>query len=169
MEVMLTVTNFFENLSQLILSNPLFEPLGVFFVFIWSVIPSAKTIPVEIFIFALLQSGASPIVLVIIASFGAVTGDFVLYLLGRGVFHTIRRRKKDLARADHLLHKYRLPIFLGTPFAGLIGDTVVFVAGLERIGFKRMLPFLLIGQFSRFTIGMLALLGIIQLPEFLGI
>lgn len=169
MEAMSAITGFFEHLSQQILSNPLFEPLGVFFIFIWSVIPSAKTIPVEIFIFALLEAGASPIVLVIIASVGAITGDFVLYLLGRGVFRAVKRRKKDMARADHLLRKYRLPIFFVTPFFGLIGDTVVFVAGLERIGFKKMLPFLAVGQFSRFTIGMLAILGIIQLPEFLGI
>lgn len=169
MEFFSPLTNFFENLSQQILSNPLFEPLGILFVFIWSVIPSAKTIPVEIFIFALLQTGVSPFILIIIASLGAISGDYVIYLIGRGVIRAVRRKPKEMARADHLLHKYRHPIFLTTPFFGLVGDSIVFLAGIERIGFIRMLPFLIIGQFSRFTIGMFALLGLIQLPEFFGI
>ncbi len=169
MGAMLTITNFFENFADQIISHPMFESFGSFFVFIWSVIPSAKSIPVEIFILALLQTGVSPIILVIVASFGALTGDYVLYLLGRGIIHAIRRKPKELARADHLLHKYRHPIFLATPFLGIIGDTIVFVAGVERVGFRKIIPFLIIGQFGRFTIGMFALLGIIQLPEFFGI
>jgi len=169
MEAMVTISNFFQHLADQIIANPLFESLGVFFVFIWSVIPSAKTVPVEFFLFVLLQSGVSPILLVIIASLGALAGDFIIYLIGRGVFHAIRGKPKDIARADHLLHKYRHPIFFATPFLGIFGDSIVFVAGIERVGFKRILPYLVIGQFTRFTIGMFALLGIIQLPEFIGI
>lgn len=169
MEAMVTITNFFQHLADQIMANPLFESFGVFFIFLWSLIPSAKTIPVEIFIFALLQTGVSPIVLVLIASLGALAGDFILHLIGRGVIHAIRGKPKEIARADHLLHKYRLPIFLATPFLGIVGDTIIFVAGIEHIRFRKMLPFLIIGQFSRFTIGMLALLGIVHLPEFLGI
>jgi len=169
MEFMIDISNFFQDISDKIISHPMFESFGAFFVFIWSVIPSAKTVPVEIFILALLQTGVSPVLLVVVASLGAVTGDYVLYLIGRGVIHAVRRKPRELARADHLLHKYRHPIFLATPFLGIIGDTIVFVAGIERIGFKRISIFLLIGQFGRFTIGMLVLLGIIQLPEFFGI
>ncbi len=162
------IINFFQGLFDSLISNPVFESLGVFAVYIFTLIPSAKAIPVEILSFPLLQAGVSPVILVIMAWLGAITGDYILYMLGRGVFHAVKRKSKELAKADHLLHKHRY-IFLATPYLGVIGDTVVFVAGLERIGFKRLLPFILIGHLSRFTIGMLALLGLVQLPEFLGI
>ena len=89
-----------------------------------------------------------------------------MYLLGRGAHRLFTKKKKELAEADHLLHKYRFPIFLIAPFTGVFGDIIVFVAGAERIGFARILPFLLTGQFLRMTIGMLGLLGLIQLPQF---
>jgi membrane protein YqaA with SNARE-associated domain len=165
---MVAIIDLFNDLVNQIASNPFLESLGVFFIFIFTTIPSAKSIPVEIFSFPLLQSGVSPVLLVLMAWLGAVTGDYILYLAGRGVFHVVKRKSKKLASADHLLHKYRY-IFLVTPYLGLIGDSVVFVAGVERIGFKRLLPFILIGHLSRFTIGMLALLGVVQLPELLGI
>lgn len=161
--------NFFDQFADLILANPLFESLGFVFIFLWSLIPSLKTVPVEIFELPLLQAGLSPVALIIFASLGAITGDYILYLGGRGVFKLFKRKSREIARADHLLHKYRQPIFFFTGFLGVIGDAIVFVAGLERIGFRKILPYLIIGQFSRFAIGMLALLGIIQLPEFLGI
>ena len=157
-----------DQLAEQIIAHPLFATLGTFFVFIWTVIPSAKSIPVEILSLPLFEAGVSPVVLVLMAWGGAVLGDYILYLAGRGVFHVIKRKSKELARADHLLHKYRF-IFLVTPFLGIIGDSIVFVAGLERIGFRRLLPFVVIGHFVRFTLGMIALMGLIMLPEFLGI
>ncbi len=166
-QVFIDLFNFFQELANQIIINPLFATFGTFFVFVWTIIPSVKTIPVEILSFPLLQSGVSPIALVLVAWLGSVAGDYILYLAGRGVFHVFKRTSKELARADHLLHKYRF-IFLVTPFLGIIGDTVVFVAGLERIGFRRLLPYVLIGQFVRFTLGMIALMGIIQIPEFFG-
>jgi membrane protein YqaA with SNARE-associated domain len=159
---------FFQELANQIITHPLFATFGTFFVFVWTVIPSAKSLPVEILSFPLLETGVSPVVLVLMAWGGAILGDYILYLAGRGIFHVIHKKSKELAKADHLLHKYRF-IFLVTPFLGVIGDTIVFVAGLERIGFRRLLPFILIGHFIRFTVGMIALMGIIMLPEFLGI
>lgn len=167
-QVMTDFLNFFQEISTEIISHPLFTTIGTFFVFLWTVIPSAKSIPVEILSFPLLEAGVSPVVLIIMAWAGAILGDYIIYLAGRGIFHAIHRKSKELAKADHLLHKYRF-IFLATPFLGLIGDTIVFVAGLERIGFKRLLPFILIGHFVRYSVGMIALLGIIQIPEYFGI
>jgi len=165
--VLIDLFNFFQELANQIILHPLFATFGTFFVFVWTIIPSVKSIPVEILSFPLLQSGVSPVVLVIVAWLGAVAGDYILYLAGRGVFHVVKRKSKELAKADHLLHKYRF-IFVVTPFLGIIGDSIVFVAGIERIGFRRLLPLILIGHFVRFTLGMIALMGIIQIPEFFG-
>ena len=61
-----------------------------------------------------------------------------------------------------------MPIFLITPFAGIFGDIIIFVAGAERIGFMRILPFIFTGQILRMAIGILGLLGLVQLPQIFG-
>ena len=158
-----------NNFTQQIVQSPEFQQYGILILFLWTIIPSIKAIIPEFFSFALLMAGKTPVQLIIVSSLGATIGDYVLYLLGRGSFRLFKGRNKDIAEADHLLHRFRLPIFLGTPFLSIIGDAIVFTAGVERIGFIRIVPFLLTGQFLRMTIGMLALLGIISLPEFFGI
>lgn len=162
------IVDFFNELTQVIAQSPEFQAFGLFILFLWTIIPSVKSIVPEFFALPLLLSGMSPAVLIMVSATGATIGDFVLYLLGRGT-HRLFKGKKDLARADHLLHKYRLPIFLATPFLSVFGDIIVYVAGFERIGFMKILPFIFVGQFFRMTVGMLVLLGILQLPEFFGI
>jgi len=158
----------FSDFSEAIQASPEFQAFGLVILFLWTIIPSVKSILPEFFSLPLLTAGVMPLVLITVSALGATVGDYVLYLLGRGT-HRVFKGKKDLARADHLLHKYRLPIFIGTPFFGVIGDIIVYVAGFERIGFMRILPFILVGQFLRMSVGMLALLGLIQLPDFFGL
>jgi membrane protein YqaA with SNARE-associated domain len=157
----------FSEFSDAITASPEFQAFGVVILFLWTIIPSVKSIVPEVFSFPLLTSGISPIILITVSALGATVGDYVLYLLGRGT-HRLFKGKKELARADHLLHKYRLPIFVGTPFLGTIGDIIVYVAGFERVGFIRILPFILAGQFLRMSLGIFALMGLIQLPDFFG-
>jgi len=167
--VLETILQFFTQFSNDLIASPLFQTLGLVILFFWTIIPSVKSILPEVFSFPLLLAGTHPLVLIFVSAIGATVGDYVLYVLGRGSHRIFKGSGKDLARADHLLHKFRLPIFLTTPFLGIFGDIIVFVAGLERIGFMRILPFVLSGQIIRMTIGILALMGIIQLPDFLGI
>ncbi len=157
----------FTEFSDAITASPEFQTFGVVILFLWTLIPSVKSVLPEVFSFPLLTSGISPIILITVSALGATVGDYILYLLGRGT-HRVFKGKKELARADHLLHKYRLPIFAGTPFFGLIGDIVLYVAGFERIGFMRILPYILVGQFLRMSLGIFALMGLIQLPDFFG-
>lgn len=164
-EIVSMITDF----SNGIIQSPEFQQYGIFILFFWTIIPSAKTIVPEVFSFALLMAGKTPIQLIVISAIGATIGDYVLYLLGRGSFRLFKGKNKEVAEADHLFHKFRLPIFLATPFLSIVGDIIVFTAGIERVGFKRILPFILTGQTVRMTLGMLALLGIISLPEYLGI
>ena len=157
----------FSEFSDAITASPEFQAFGVGILFLWTLIPSVKSVLPEVFSFPLLTSGVLPIILITVSALGATVGDYILYLLGRGT-HRLFKGKKELTRADHLLHKYRLPIFVATPFLGIIGDIVVYVAGFERVGFMRILPFILIGQFLRMSLGIFALMGLIQLPDFFG-
>jgi len=162
------IVEMFSQLAEQITSSPEFQSFGIVFLFLWTLIPSVKTILPEVFSLPLLTSGVLPLILITVSALGATTGDYILYLLGRGT-HRVFKGKKELAKADHLLHKYKLPVFFATPFLGVIGDVIVYVAGFERIGFLRILPIILAGQFLRMTLGIIALMGIIQLPEFFGI
>ncbi len=162
------IAEMFRAFSDAITSSPEFQMYGIVILFFWTIIPSVKSIVPEFFALPLLTAGVSPAVLIIVASIGATIGDFIVYILGRGT-HRLFKGKRDLARADHLLHKYRLPIFLATPFLSIIGDVIVYVAGFEHVGFRRIVSYLLIGQFLRMSVGMLALMGLVQLPEFFGI
>ena len=157
----------FSEFSDAITASPEFQAFGIVILFLWTMIPSVKSILPEVFSLPLLTSGVLPLVLITVSALGATVGDYILYLLGRGT-HRAFKGKKDLARADHLLHKYRLPVFIATPFLGIFGDIIVYVAGFERIGFLRILPFILVGQFLRMSLGIFALMGLIQLPDFFG-
>ena len=160
---------YFQDLVELLTESPEFQSFGVVILFLWTIIPSVKSIVPEVFSLPLLLAGTPPIILVTVSAIGATVGDFILYLLGRGSFRLFKGKFKQKASAEHLLHKYRLPIFLGTPFIGIVGDIIIFIAGVEHIGFRRILPFILVGQFLRMSIGMIALMGLIQLPDFFGI
>ncbi len=162
------IIEFFNQFTQMLIASELFQAIGVVILFAWTIIPSVKSIFPEVFSLPLLLAGTHPLVLIIVSASGATLGDYILYVLGRGAHRLFAKRKKELAEADHLLHKYRLPIFVGTPFIGVFGDIIVFVAGAERIGFIRILPFIFGGQILRMTIGILGLLGLIQLPQFFG-
>lgn len=164
-EIIAVVNDFMQSIIQ----SPEFQQYGIIILFLWTIIPSVKSLLPEFFSFALLMAGKTPIQLVIVSALGATVGDYVLYLLGRGSFRLFKGKNKEIAEADHLFQRYKLPIFLATPFLSVIGDIIVFTAGVERIGFIRIVPFLLTGQFIRMTLGMLALLGIITLPDFFGI
>jgi len=162
------IIEFFDQFTQMLIASELFQAIGLVVLFAWTIIPSVKSIFPEVFSLPLLLAGTHPVVLITVSALGATLGDYILYVLGRGAHRLFTGKKKELAEADHLLHKYRLPIFFGTPFIGVFGDIIMFVAGAERIGFMRILPFLLAGQFLRMTIGMLGLLGLVQLPQFFG-
>lgn len=159
----------FQELVDVITASPEFQAYGVVILFLWTIIPSVKSIVPEVFALPLLLSGVSPAILVLVAGFGATVGDFIIHLLGRGSYRLFKGKFKEQARADHLLHKYKVPIFLATPFIGIVGDILVFTAGIEHVPFRKIFSFLLIGQLLRMSIGMIALMGIIQLPEFFGI
>jgi len=163
------IITYFQELVEIITASPEFQAYGVAILFLWTIIPSIKSIVPEVFALPLLLSGVSPAILVLVAGLGATLGDFIIHLAGRGSYRLFKGRFKEKARADHLLHKYSLPIFFATPFFGLVGDIVIFVAGVEHIPFRRIFPYILIGQLLRMSIGMIALMGLIILPEFFGI
>lgn len=141
-----------------------FVTLGIFSIFLYEIIPSAfRLLGTTGFFIGLINEGIHPMLLIILASIGRLLGWYILYLIGKLVYRVFKGKERDLAGADHFLHKYRLIVFFLVPFLGALGDLVVVIAGHQRIGFARMLPFLLFGNIIRYTIWLYITLGQLNL------
>ena len=163
----LGLIQYLSDLSSHIVNSPDFQTFGLIILFLWTAIPSSVFIS-EVILLPLIVTGVSPIVLIIVTTLGITVGNYFVYLFGRGTYRIIKGKNNNQADAQHLLHKYRLPIFITVPFLFVIGDLIVGIAGYERIGFRKILPFLLIGEFLRSILSVLVLMGLIELPNFLN-
>jgi membrane protein YqaA with SNARE-associated domain len=143
-----------------------FVKLGIFSIFLYELIPSAfRLLGTTGFFIGLINEGIHPMLLIVLASLGRLLGWYILYLIGKLVYRVFKGKERDLAGADHFLHKYRLIVFFLVPFLGALGDLVVVIAGHQRIGFIRMLPFLLFGNIIRYSIWLYITLGQLNLFE----
>jgi len=143
-----------------------FVRLGILVIFFYELIPfTFRFITDSGFFVGLLQAQISPIVLLIIVVIGKLTGYYILYILGRGVSRILRGKNKELAGAEHILHKYKFFVFLAVPFLGSIGDVVVLIAGHERLGFIKILPLLFISGILRTSIWLFPFMAQLELPN----
>lgn len=148
--------------------NDNFSRLGILVIFFYELIPfTFRFITDSGFFVGLLQEGFSPIVLIIITALGKLVGYYILYMLGRGVSRILKGKNKELAGAEHILHKYKFLIFAVVPFLGSVGDLVMLIAGHERIGFLKIAPILLVSSMARISIWIFPFMAQLQLPNIL--
>ena len=130
-----------------------FVMFGVLSIFLYELIPSAfRLLGTTGFFIGLPNEGFNPFTLVLIAGAGRLIGWGILYLLGRVVYRLFKGQHKSLADAGHFLVKYRLIVFFTVPFLGALGDLVMIVAGHQRVGFIKILPFLAMSVIIRYSI-----------------
>ncbi len=159
-----TLTEFAKTADMFIEDS--FVTLGIFSIFLYELIPSAfRLLGTTGFFIGLIDEGIHPMILIILASAGRLLGWYILYLIGKLVYRVFKGKERDLASADHFLHKYRLIVFFLVPFLGALGDLVVVIAGHQRIGFARILPFLFFANIIRYTIWLYITLGQLNLFE----
>ena len=161
-----TIFTLIDPFYQSIIHSQFFINFGLLALFLVSAIPQILTITNEIIFVPLLDADIHPFYIVLVAGLGAVLGDFIEYNIGKGI--NIIRGNKENAKADHLIHRYRLPIFLITPFLLIVGDIVLIIAGHERIGFKKIFPIVLVSQLIKKSLVMLVVLELVKLPDFLN-
>jgi len=127
-----------------------FVRFGIVVVFLYQLIPQVfMLIGTTAIIVRLLDAGVTPIALLFIIVIAKLFGQYLLYLAGRILSRFAIKNKSKLKQADHLMHKYRTIIFILPPFLGFLGDAILFIAGHQRIGFARIAPLLLLGNFLR--------------------
>ena len=145
-----------------------FVRLGILVIFFYELIPfTFRFITDSGFFVGLLQAQISPIVLLLLVVLGKLTGYYILYIIGRGVSRILRGKNKELAGAEHILHKYKFFVFLAVPFLGSVGDIIVLIAGHERLGFARIAPLLFISSIVRTSIWLFPFMAQLKLPDLL--
>ncbi len=148
--------------------NDNFVRLGILVIFFYELIPfTFRFITDSGFFVGLLQAQISPIVLLLLVVTGKLTGYYILYMIGRGVSRILRGKNKELAGAEHILHKYKFFVFLAVPFLGSVGDVIVLIAGHERLGFIRIAPLLFFSSILRTSIWLFPFMAQLKLPELL--
>lgn len=146
--------------------NDNFSRLGILVIFFYELIPSTfRFITDSGFFVGLLQEGISPIMLILITASGKLVGYYILYMVGRGVSRVLKGKNKELAGAEHILHKYKFLVFAILPFLGSLGDLVMVIAGHERIGFLKVAPILLVSSIARVSIWIFPFMAQIQLQD----
>jgi len=94
----------------------------------------------------LLQTGFSPVILVIFSTFALLGGQMILYTVGMFIKKIHKGSIGNLAGRSHFLHKYHFLVFMIVPFVGILGDAVMLFAGHQRANPVKIIPFLLIGN-----------------------
>jgi len=145
-----------------------FVKFGLSTIFLYEFIPSIfRIIGTSGFYVGLLDSGVSPMMLILLTAIGKLGGQYLLYMLGRFLFRIFKGGNKDLARADHLLHKYRIIIFFVIPYIGTLGNIVMVIAGHERLGFARIAPILFVSNVIRTGTWLFFFIGEMELASIL--
>ncbi len=138
--------------------------LGTLSIFLYGFVPSIfKIIGTTGFFIALFQDGVNPFILIGLGAIGETLGSSVMYILGRYIFRLFKGKTRDLAPAEHFLVKYRLIVFYLIPFAGSLGDVAMILAGHQRIGLLKILPFVLLGNIVRYGIWFMVTIGQLNL------
>jgi membrane protein DedA with SNARE-associated domain len=140
--------------------------IGFLSIFLYELVPSVfRILTTTGFYIGLLNEGINPMVLIILTSVGRIFGFYLLYLLGRFLYRIFKKKNRELADADHILHKYKLIVFFLVPFFGALGDIVMVVAGHQRIGFLKIVPLLFLSNILRNAIWLYPTIAQIKLAS----
>lgn len=149
-----TTDKFFESV---------YVKIGFLSIFLYELVPSVfRLLSTTGFYIGLLNEGINPMVLIILTSVGRIFGFYLLYVLGRFLFRIFKKKNREIADADHILHKYKLIVFFLVPFFGALGDIVMIVAGHQRIGFLKVIPLLFLANVLRTAIWLYVTIAQIQ-------
>jgi len=139
------VNNFQESIIMLFEDG--FTQFGIMAAFVYSFLPvTLMKLGITGIVVRVLDLGVSPLFLVLFLALGRLVGQGILYAIGRFVYRILKGKDRELATADHFLHKYKFLIYLLTPLLGSVGDLIMLVSGHQRIGFMRIAPILYVGN-----------------------
>ena len=143
-----------------------FERFGILTVFFYGFLPiTLMKLSMTGIVVRILDLGASPLFLVLFFSLGRLVGQAILYTVGRFIYRIFKGKDRELATADHFLHKYKYVVYVLAPIFGSIEDLVMLVSGHERIGFLKIAPLLYIGNVISSSIWIYWTVASINIPD----
>lgn len=145
--------------------NDDFEAFAILVHYLYELLPqTAQVIGIGTLGAVLLQRGFSPFILGIIVGLGRLTGQVILYALGRFARH---RGKKwgENATVQHWLHKYHFIVFLFPAWTGTLGDIIMLYAGSQKISLFKIIPFLLVSNIAEAYKGIFPAVGQLELAD----
>jgi len=158
------ISSFQESISMLFEEG--FAQFGILAAFVYGFLPvTLMKLGITGIVVRILDLGVSPLFLVLFFALGRLIGQGILYGIGRFVFRLLKGKDRELATADHFLHKYKYLIYLLTPLLGSVGDIIMLVSGHQRIGFMKIAPILYIGNLLSTSLWIYWTVATINLPE----
>lgn len=158
------ISSFQESISMLFEEG--FAQFGILAAFVYGFLPvTLMKLGITGIVVRILDLGVSPLFLVLFFALGRLIGQGILYGIGRFVYRLLKGKNRELATADHFLHKYKYLIYLLTPLLGSVGDIIMLVSGHQRIGFMKIAPILYIGNLLSTSLWIYWTVATINLPE----
>ena len=85
-----------------------FTQYGLLLSFLYELFPAIfRVFGTTIIISELIDTGIHPLILVFILAVGKLVGQYLMYILGRFLYQIFKKRKKDLAGAENIMHRHR--------------------------------------------------------------
>ena len=142
-----------------------FAQFGILAAFVYGFLPvTLMKLGITGIVVRVLDLGISPLFLILFFSLGRLIGQGILYGVGKYTYRIFKGEHRALADAEHILHKYKIVIYLVTPLLGSIGDLIMLVSGHQRIGFMKIAILLYIGNVISTSIWIYWTVATINLP-----
>ncbi len=142
-----------------------FAQFGILAAFVYGFLPvTLMKLGITGIVVRVLDLGISPLFLILFFSLGRLIGQGILYGVGKYTYRIFKGQHRSLVDAEHILHKYKIVIYLATPLLGSIGDLIMLVSGHQRIGFMKIAILLYIGNVISTSIWIYWTVATINLP-----
>ena len=155
MDIQSTIDSVTEGVNQ-ILSDSLFTRYGLLGLFANGILAPILPIPPELTRFALVLSGESKALVVLVLSAAWILGGILWYYVSftgnRVILKRLRgdsQQNKSLKKGHRLLDRYGWVIILVSPWIPILGDIIVIIAGVKRYSPKKYIISMSIGKIIR--------------------
>jgi membrane protein YqaA with SNARE-associated domain len=129
------------SIVESVVHSTLFIKYGLLGLFLNGLLSSIIPIPTELTTSALLLSGQSKTIVLIILIISSVVGGFIAYHVGYSGNNILKRlhkkpNKREEDRTHLLLERYGWVIIFFSPWIPIVGDFIPIIAGAKKYNYK---------------------------------
>ncbi len=147
-------------------TSPLFQKYAVIFIAVYAGTPTFIAIPNEVFIIPFFEGAidqTSAIMTIWVAvTIGGFLGDTLIYYLAKHGYRFITKQKKEALHHRKWFHRFGVYIFVISPSVVILADVILIYAGIKRLRYTRLAPFLAVGNGIKATLNIAISFGIVE-------